>query len=952
MKGTIQKKFNSNIKSIFGMILLIVILLFIQSFLFPTEQKATSLGSEDIHVNSLVINEIMTSNKGAYADEEGTSYDWIELYNGSDNDIDLSGFGLSDEDSGNTKWLFPSVIIKSKEYLIVYLSGKSKEGLYANFALSKSGGETITLKSKNGKVIDSVKTVSLDKNTVMARDENGKWLETEDITPGYSNNKQGRSSFLENLYTDNKELELTEILPSNQGNISFDNQFYSYIEVHNNSTSEISLKDYFLSNNVSEPFRFRLPNISLKPDDTYVIYTSGLGKDNHTDFSLNSKSGTVILSKKNKIVEQVTYENVTKGFAYVKDSDGKFHENTNITPGYLNHQMKEFSENERTNPEELILNEVMNSNHSYLPQNGGKYYDWIELYNNTNHSIQLSDYTLTTSESNKKMYTLPNVEIKSGEYYVLMASGNSDFSNDKYFHTNFKISSSESIYLYHDEVLVDSMFLSKVPIGYSYGRNSSNGFYYFEHPTPGTKNSSSSILEIAYEPVFSKESGVYNDIKNLEIELNGPGTIYYTLDGSIPTRNSKVYNSPILLDKTMVIKAISYEEDKKISNVVTSSYIINENHTLPVLSISLPNPSFRQLMSRTSSSYTVPATAELFEKNSAFTIDCGLKLFGGSTRYISKKSFALKFSSKYGKKELDYKVFPNRDAVSYKTLVVRSGSQDVNGSLFRDELVTSIMDDYGTVDVQAYKAIILYINGEYWGVYFLREKVDDEFISHHYDVNAEGTNIVRIDNVVSEGSARDYQKLIMYAKNHNLANPEEYEGIKKLIDIDNYIDWMIGQVYVINNDILNTRFFNHPEVADGKQRMIFYDFDYALYFPTRNHWEWLTDPKGLSEHHYDNTIIRELMKNKEFRNRVLERLSYNMKNVWTDENVMNRYQELYQLLKPEMERNQKRWGLSYQEWEENCEVVKNYITKRRSYIIAHTKSYFHLTDKEVKEYFE
>ena len=156
----------------------------------------------------------MTSNKGAYSDEYGNTYDWIELYNGSDKDIDLSKYTLSDEESGNAKWIFPNVTIKSKEYLIVYLSGSTADGLYANFALSKAGGELITLKKPNGKVVDTVRTESLSKNTVMSRNGKGSWVVTADITPGYDNNEEGRKAYLSGLQIDD-DLIINEFLTNN-----------------------------------------------------------------------------------------------------------------------------------------------------------------------------------------------------------------------------------------------------------------------------------------------------------------------------------------------------------------------------------------------------------------------------------------------------------------------------------------------------------------------------------------------------------------------------------------------------------------------------------------------------------------------------------------------------------------------------------------------------------------
>ena len=99
----------------------------------------------------------MSSNSGSYIDEDGNTYDWIELYNGTSEDVNLKDYGLSDDVSGRVKWKFPNITIKSKEYLVIFFSGKKESGLKVNFSLSKNGGETITLKNSNGKTIDSVK---------------------------------------------------------------------------------------------------------------------------------------------------------------------------------------------------------------------------------------------------------------------------------------------------------------------------------------------------------------------------------------------------------------------------------------------------------------------------------------------------------------------------------------------------------------------------------------------------------------------------------------------------------------------------------------------------------------------------------------------------------------------------------------------------------------------------
>ncbi len=944
-----KDKLKDNALLIIILIVVTILLVLIDILINNKDDIFGSLSDDQININQLVINEIMTSNKGAYADINGNIYDWIELYNGSNEDINLANYTLSDEESGKSKWIFPNVTIKSKEYLIIYLSGTNNEGLYANFALKKEGGELVTLKKPNGKVVDSIRTESLDKNTTMARDGEGNWFKTSEITPGFDNNTEGRNKYLESLKTTEDYLIINEFLPNNKGNFNVNGNFLSYIEVKNTGNETINLKEYFLSNDTSEPFSWQLPDVPLKSNEVYLFYTTELDNVNNTDFKLNKNSGTIILSKNNKIVEQVDYTNVTGGYAYIKNN-GTFYEGINISPGYDNSDIEKFNKEYRSNPKDLIINEVMTSNNTYLPQNGGNYYDWIELYNNSDKTIKLSDYTITTDVDNINLYKLEDKELKPGEYYILMASGNVDNSNSKYKHANFKVSPTESLYLYKNGELIDSVFVSSIPKEYSYGRNK-DGYYYFKTPTPGKANGSG-ISAIAYTPTFDTKPGIYNDIDELKVEITGSGTIYYTLDGSEPTTSSKVYDSPIVLSKTTVVRIINYEKGKKTSEIVTASYIINENHTLPVLSIGITPNNFNRVLNAGGSSLTLPAHAELFESDGTFTIDCGLKLFGGSTRYIPKKSFALKFSSKYGDSSLEYKVFDNREATNYKALVIRSGSQDGQYSMIRDELATSIMDDYGTVDVQAYKPVILYVNGKYWGIYYLREKVDEDYIENNYNVDGSYSNILRIDGEVKYGTRDFYTKLLNFVKNNDMTTNENYNKVKEMLDVTNYIDFWIGELYTTNNDIVNLRYFNNTMLDDGKIKMIFYDFDFAFYNYGFNYLSWMLNPDGMGEYGYDNTLLIRLLQNKEFKQLFLERLSYNMNNVWTDSNVLNRFNELKKIIEPEMPRNQERWGYTMTTWYNELEKLENYIKKRRSFMLNSVKWYFGLSSKEMEKYFE
>ena len=965
--GFNARKFKKNIGFLILCVLLIVLLIV---FSMWSDNKnslpSKDLDDKDVSIGKLVINEIMSSNKGVIADEEGNLYDYLELYNGNDHDINLKDYGLSDENT-KVKYVFPDTVIEAHGYIVVYLSGKNKEGLYTNFKLKSAGGETVALLKPNGKVVDAIETVSLDSNTVMARDTEGAWVVQDKPTPGFSNNVEGYNKFLKSLESsESKKIVINEILAENKGNFKNENGEYSgYIEIKNISDESINIKNYSLSNNESVSFKWQLPNIKLSKGEVLLIYTSGVSSNSgtlSTGFKLKSKKGTVVLTNNSgKVIDKVKYENLANGMAYIREDD-KYLMSNSISPGYDNtvDGIKSFQKKYLKVESSLIINEVMNNNYSCLPQNGGNYYDWIELYNNGKNDIKLSDYCLTTNINTVCMSKLPDVTLKKGEYYVVMASGNTELSNKSYTHLGFKLGDNDAIYLTKDSSIIDSMYVSQVPNGYSYGRGSSYGLYYFSKPTPKAKNNSGTEA-ISYLPTSSVEGGVIKDGKEFQVALTGK-KIYYTLDGSTPTTSSKVYSSPLTIKKTTVLKIMSKEDGKLASDVNTYSYIMDGSHKVSVMSISIDKKKLNKVNSHTSLNSKVleHGYVEYFDKDGGgFKINMGLKLFGGSTRSYKKKSYEIKFKKMFGDAKLKYKVFDTVDSSVFDSLVLRTGSQDEfqyndQRTVIKDVVATSLMGEYGTADVQAYEPIILYINGSYNGIYFIREKVDETFVANHYNVQTtkHDTSILRIDGEVKSGSDSKYKAMINFINKNSLSNKNNYAKIKEQIDIKSLCDFWVGEIYTANYDILNTRYFSNKNVDNGKWKFIFYDLDSGFFRTTQNTFTEYTSASGMGDWNFPTDLLRNLMKSDEFKKEFLERLSYNLKNTWSYDNVNKRIDEVIAMIgKDEFKRNAERWGNSYSHWEKSISAMKTFAKKRNSYVIKYAKSYFKLSNSDVNKYF-
>lgn len=962
------KKFKKNIPffmfCIVGLCVLIIL-----SFIFDGNSMKLSkseLTNDEIEINKLVINEVMSSNKGAICDQNGNIYDYVELYNGSSKDINLKNYGLSDEKE--IKWVFPDVTIESKGYLVVYLSGKNEKGLNASFKLKSGGGENLGLFKPNGKASDAVETIALEANQVMARNEKGDWVIMDKPTPGFANTIDGHEEFLASLISNEEDsIIINEVLPENKGNFKNENDEYSgYIEIKNVSNKTINIANYSLSNDENVSFKWQFPSINLSSGEVLAIYTSGISSKSgvlSTSFKLKSKNGFAILTNnKGKVISKVEYRNLANGLA-LSYINGNYVENGNISFNYDNTTdgIKEFQKKYLKTNKSLIINEAMNMNYKYLSQNGGNYYDWIELYNNSGKEINLGDYCLTTSLNSKCMYKLPKVTLKKNEYYVVMASGDTNLSNNQYQHTNFKLSSVEGIYLIKNNDVIDSLFISNVPNGYSIGKSDNYGVYYYSSPTPAKENSNGTIA-VSTSPLASIESGIFNDSKGFKVSLTGGGKIYYTLDGSNPTTSSKVYSSPLTIKETTVLKILNVEEGKIKSPVKTYSYIVNENHSLPVMSITINNSDLRNVNSHTALNSNVlePAYVQFLSSNGIeFELGAGLKLFGGSTRSYRKKSYEIKFKKEFGSAHLNYKVFDTLDSSVFDSLVLRTGSQDEfewsKRVLIRDIVGTSLVDEFTNVDVQAYKPIVLYLNGEYWGLYFIREKVDETFVSNHYNVKATNndTDIIRIDGEVKSGTNKKYRTMINWIEKNSLSNKNNYAKIKDQIDIENLCDFWIAETFISNYDIVNTRFFSNPNVDNGKWKFVFYDLDSAFYNVDVDYYKYYTTPSGIGYGNFSTFLLRNLMKSDEFKKTYLERLSYNLKNTWNSDNIIKKIDSVIEEIgTEEIKRNLKRWNVeSYSDWEKNVDYLKNFSKNRGKYMINQAKSYFNLSNSEVKKYF-
>lgn len=911
--------------------------------------------SDDV---SVVISEISSGGGFTIVDGEGRQSDWIELYNSGSKTVNLDGAFLSDDSDDRTKWVIPQLSLEPGQRTVIRCAGSMAQDGEANFALAREGC-TVILTGAFGNTISLVEVPELGKECSWALQEDGSYTEVTQATPGYENSEDGYAAWLQDVGYATPELVISEVMTANRSSLlNKEGQLCDWVELYNPSQEAISLSGLFLSDNPDDRMSWQLPDVMLAAGARLVIPCSGSNApEGEADFALSRDGCTVILSGSiGNVINQVEVPRMAEDRSWALLSNGTYTESDMPSPGYANTEdgYRAFRSNQKITSG-LIISEVMPSNAKYLMQNDGEYYDWVELKNVSDSSIRLSKYSLSDDPEKLHKFTLPDVTLEPGETFVIICSGNMDLSNRSYYHAPFTISREEG-WIYLSRVgktgCADFIRIYDVPYQHSVGRvDGENGTYYFTTPTPGTSNGTG-VAFISANPEVLTADGVYNDVESVSVELNGDGTLYYTTDGSYPTENSRQYTGPITLKKTTALRIVSIEKGKLPSDVITAVYIINENHTLPVVSIvAVPEllTGGGGIYENYKSEREIRCNLKLFELDgNSFTIDAGVKMHGHTGLQAPKKSFKVNFRSRYGQEYLTYPVYGEEGPKVYDSLIIRSG-QDYPTAIFRDELFGSLAREMSDkVLAQRDKFSILYVNGQYYGIYCIKEAWTELMYANNMGGSPDNVEIVQ----APVGASHEIYELFKFCRTYDLSNDENYEYVASKVDIDSLIDWMIIEGYSTNGDVQQNLRYVRSKDTGWKWQFCLYDLDWSFYY--HNAFKHVLSPYQEWQH---LTLTRNIMKNAQFREKFLARTSELMATTLSNEHVVARIDYYENLLDPEVPRERKRWNGNYNAWKGKVQYLRDFIVigeegwDQMDNMINKLIDYIGLTDAEIDKYF-
>ena len=622
----------------------------------------------------------------------------------------------------------------------------------------------------------------------------------------------------------------------------------------------------------------------------------------------------------------------------------------------------------------LMINEYSASNCDLNGNYCGDYEDWIEIYNNSDEPIDLAGYFVSDKVDNTTKWQFnSSTVINPGSYYVLYASGlnpNIDVNNTN---TSFKLTQTRNneyvVLSSPDQEIIDYVKLKRHQLNHSWGRDASFTWVLFEESTQGSDNLNP-FTDYTAKPEINLSSGFYNNSIDVALSCSSPNSdIFYTLDGSFPTQNSFYYGSTdvdgtidsglsINISETTVLRTVSFSQNPSYlpSFCETNTYFINTEHTVDVISIS--GDEVDDLINGDYGNRPV-GTIEYFDVDGNL-VDEAVGEFnkhGNDSWAYDQRGLDYITRDQYGYNyAINDKIFTTKNRDSFQRLILKAAANDNYPATFgspahiRDSYVHSL-SQIGDLrmDERSHESCILYVNGEYWGVYDVREKVDDiDFLEYYYDqgegyvdfLKTWGNTWVEFGN---NATYDEWENLVDFIVDNDMSDEDNYEYVKSVYNTGSLIDYFILNSYVVAMDWLNwnTGWWRgrNPDGDKKKWRYILWDMDatfdhYVNYtgVPDTSSDADPCDPEELGDPGGQGhvPILNSLFDNENFTADYINRYADLSNTIFSCDFMINHLDSLINIIDPEMPAQINRWGGSYDQWQSNVQELRDFILERCS----------------------
>ena len=626
----------------------------------------------------------------------------------------------------------------------------------------------------------------------------------------------------------------------------------------------------------------------------------------------------------------------------------------------------------------IVINEVMASNGMYENE---KSYDWIELHNRSKKAVDLSGWMLSDGKKNLAKFVFPKgTKIKAGGYLTVWCTGEDGVepgTKSPYFASFSLKAEGETLYL--SDVEGERIQTLEYPQQYgnvSWGlpagftANPTEADYgYLANATRSAKNDAAVYPARTEAPALLTVGGFYADGVIVQAECPANAILRYTTDGETPDAKSKEFpDNGLSIAKTTALRIRAFRENEVPSVTVSATYIVESDQLTPIVCLTTDD----QYLFNKKTGALVRGTGDTpnYEKEWEYHVNieyynadgvCEINQMGTftasghSARQNAQKSIALYARKAYGNATFAFNPFPTRDYAEYNSLLLRGANSDFSATRLRDVVASSLAEGQGIL-YQDHVVIQVYINGEYWGHYNLREKINKYFVAAYEGVTDEA-EIDRIDILARTGTDRftqhgdneDWLELAEFCKKNDLNKPENLAYVEERLDIDNMFTHAAYQIILGNVDFTNVRVYRVP---GGKWKYILFDVEACWRGLDKTPLEYYIKPVSGKIQGFRHEPLNALLAVPEYKEKFLRRIAELLDTVFVWQNVEAAFDEVIAQLEPILPRHIERWNnMKLKNWQTNINATKYYARVRPRKIPELLKKAMKLTNAEVEEYF-
>ena len=479
---------------------------------------------------------------------------------------------------------------------------------------------------------------------------------------------------------------------------------------------------------------------------------------------------------------------------------------------------------------QLVINEYSASNLNTYIDPWGKSEDWIEVHNTSDVAMDISGYHVSDKEGNPTKWAFPEgTMIDAGGYVVVYCSGRDGTFNNQ-LHTNFKLSQTEGkddiVIASPDGVIIEATAMEITMVEHSRCKtmDGTGSFMVCTNPTLGaTNNFASKYSGYTVAPSMDMEAGFYQDEVTVTITNNEPESVLrYTTNGTNPTAGSTPYTDPITVTSTTVIKAqaFSTNPDVLVGKMDFNTYFINEDFSVAVYSVAADDVI---RLAEGNGSLIPIGSLEYFntDKQREATSFGSLNRHGQDSWVLNHRSLDWISRDEMGySKAVNAPIFSYSDRDEYQKFMFRNSGDDNYPAIddgnhdfsthIRDEYVQTLAQEGGMkLDTRAVERVVLFLNGQYWGLYGMRERpVDHDYTDEYY-----GQGKYDLHYLSTWGSTeteygglpalRDWEQLRDFILENDMSVDENYAKVKDELQTQSLIDYMLMNLNVVAIDWLN-----------------------------------------------------------------------------------------------------------------------------------------------------